>query len=105
MSNKSVRYVKLLRADLDHNGFKYKEGLNVLDEPFNSHMEEGGGLYFCKESDIYKWIAFYKDSLGFIADVTLCPDSTYIETAHKVKTDKFILGPFRPFTVDQWIHS
>ena len=48
---------KLLNSNLTHHGFTYKEGLNVLTEPFNTEKECGaGGLYYCSSKDIISWI-------------------------------------------------
>ena len=94
-------YMKLLRKDRTHNGLVFKEGLNCLldTETFNENPECGtGGLYFCKEEDIYHWLTMYHNDLGFVATVTLCSDSTCVtmDSGYKLKTDRFILGPFQP---------
>ena len=58
-SDKEV--VKLTVENNCHNGFQYKEGLNVLnnDEPFNSDPECGpGGLYCCFKEDFGMWVNY-----------------------------------------------
>ena len=94
-------YVKLIRKDRTHNGLCFQEGLNCLKETetFDERRECGpGGLYFCKEEDIGHWIHLYKEDLGYMATVTLCPDSNCVtmDKEHKLKTDRFFLGPFQP---------
>ena len=100
-SNSPPAYVKLIRKDRTHNGLVLIEGLNSLKpgETFDPNRSCGpGGLYFCKEEDVGRWIGLYKQDLGFIATVTLCSDSTVItmEMDHKLKTDRFLLGVFQP---------
>ncbi len=34
--NKLSQYVKLTKKDCIHNGYKYKKGLNILNEKFNN---------------------------------------------------------------------
>ena len=94
-------YVKLIRKDRTHTGLVLVEGLNCLkpDETFDPNPACGpGGLYFCKEEDVCHWIDLYNEVLGFVATVTLCSDSTVITMGaeHKLKTDRFVLGPFQP---------
>jgi len=86
------RYYKLLREELVHNGFTYKEGLNVLAEPFKG----ASGLHFSEEKDIFHWLdRLYGDDIEWIAAVQLCPDSRVVYGKNECKTDKFILGPIR----------
>ena len=45
----SKTYYKVVRKNHNHNGFIYKKGLNVLNEPFNDDPNAscvGGRLYF-----------------------------------------------------------
>ena len=93
--------MKLIRKDRTHNGLVFKEGINCLleSEIFDERPECGsGGLYFCKEEDIEHWLSLYNSDIGYIATVTLCPDSTCVsmESSRKLKADRFILGPFQP---------
>ena len=90
-------YVKLIRKDRKHNDLLLHEGLNCLmpGEEFDPCPSCGpGGLYFCKEEDFQYWLPYYDIDLGFIAQVTLCPDSRGVVMDKKLKTDKCILGPF-----------
>ena len=87
-------YVKLIRKDRTHNGLCFQEGLNCLKETetFDKRPDCGpGGLYFCKEEDIGHWIHLYKEDLGYMATVTLCPDSNCVtmDKEHKLKSDVF----------------
>ena len=107
-------YVKLIRKDRTHNGLVLKEGYNCLKktETFDERPECGpGGLYFCKEEDVGYWLFMYGEHLGYIATVTLCPDSICLsmDDSHKLKADRFILGPFQPiedfFTHERCVHA
>jgi hypothetical protein len=85
-------YVKLTTKYGVHNGYRYKEGLNCLDGKFNSDNICGsGGLYFCDEKDIGKWISYSDKVMYYIWDVTLLDDSKLVDMGDKLKTDKFIL--------------
>ena len=85
-------YVKLTTGDGVHNGYQYKEGLNCLNGKFNSKKICGpGGLYFCDEKDIGKWISYSDKVMHYIWDVTLLDDSKLVDMGNKLKTDKFIL--------------
>ena len=67
-------YYKILRSDLTHNGFVYKEGLNVLDGPFNSDpCCKPGGLFFVEDLYIFCWLTMYTSDINdiYIADVKL----------------------------------
>ena len=100
-----VQHVKLLRRSKVHNGFRFKKGLNILREPFNSWPNcDGGGLYYCKNSDIITWLFLY-DDLGWLADVKNPPDAQIVKMPYKLKADKIILSNFRRITQETWLQS
>ena len=102
-------FYKLLRADMNHRGFKYKEGYNELPEKFdiNPKICGPGGLYFSDEKDIFGWtinyFTTYNESI-LIAKVTLLNDSQFVamimntfdniydNNYNSYKTDKLILS-------------
>ena len=85
-------YVKLTTKDRVHNGYQYKEGLNCLEGKFNSdNICAEGGLYFCDEKDIGKWVNYGNKVMHYIWDVTLFDDSKLVVMGDKLKTDKFII--------------
>jgi len=99
-------YVKLIRKDRTHNGLLLREGLNCFKqgEKFNT-CEGPCGLYFYKEEDIDCWFDMCdtrceSNHLGFVATVTLCPDSKVVTKGRMLQTDKFVLGPFQ--TVEEY---
>jgi len=86
-------YVKLTTEDCVHDGYKYKEGLNLLNGIFNNQKiyYDPGGLYFCRKRDIAKWIDYGEKNTYYIWDVVLCNDSKLVDMGDVLKTDKFIL--------------
>ena len=86
-------YVKILRKDMTHHKFLYKEGLNVDTIPFNpTGTCSPGGLYFCTLEDMPLYIEYGT----LIADVELPADAAVYAEDHKVKADKIILKNIRP---------
>jgi hypothetical protein len=87
---------KLLHADLVHNDFTYKEGLNVDHLPFRAYGDcEPGGLYYTDLEHIGCW--FYWDTT-LIADVTV-PDDARVHPGprgDKWKADRLVLSNIRP---------
>jgi len=94
-----VHYVKILSSDLVHNGFKYKEGLNVDILPFDpSGSCKPGGLYFTDLKNFCKFL----DYGNLVADVTI-PDDAQVyadggdaTSPYKWKADRIILSNIRP---------
>ena len=88
-----MNYYKVLREDLNHNGFQYKENaLNVDTEEFNPHGScESGGLYFSRK-DILAFLNYGP----WICKVTLPKDARIHKDTNshpeKWKADKIILG-------------
>jgi hypothetical protein len=91
-------YYKLLRPDLTHYDFIYKEGLNVLNQPFNPDPEcDNGGLYFSDLDNIFKWLGLYSCNPNLlIACVHLPEDAQFIsidtDNGKKYKSNKIILS-------------
>jgi hypothetical protein len=79
-----------------HNGFTYKEGLNVDTLPFNpSGSCEPGGLYYTSLDHLEKWR--HDERWPLIADVTI-PADARVHTepcGTKWKADKLVLSNIR----------
>jgi hypothetical protein len=93
-------YIKILSEDLKHNGFQYKEGLNVDTIPFNPTGScLPGGLYFTDEK-------YLLDFLGYgtkIADVEIPSNAKVYRDGNKWKADKIILKNIRDIKdLPQW---
>ena len=81
---------KILHKSMVHNDFKYKEGLNVLQQPFNPNGScRSGGLYISTEP--HNFIDFGT----LLADVQLPEDALVWVESGKLKVDKLILSNIR----------
>src|SRR3989339_112885 len=85
---KEYEFYKLLKGDLTHYEYTYKDGLNVDVNEFNSKGEcSKGGLYFTEKNKIPMWI----NSYNFITKCVIPNDAKiYIEN-NKFKSDKLIV--------------
>ena len=89
-----VQFVKLTNKWENHNGFQFKNGLNVDCIPFNIKSEcSPGGIYFCRLDNFTKYINYGGLLMYFIRIVNI-PDSAQIfeESNGKYKSDKIILS-------------
>lgn len=87
---------KLLHKNLEHRGFKYKEGLNVDHLPFTAYGDcEPGGLYYTDFAHIGVWLSAQH---AWIADVTVPVDARVHPGPHgdKWKADQIVLSNIRP---------
>jgi hypothetical protein len=91
-------YYKLLRPDLKHYDFIYKEGLNVLIQSFNPDPDCGkGGLYFSDLDNIFKWLHIYHYNPDLLIAYVCLPEDAQIvsidkNNIKKYKSDKIILS-------------
>ncbi|AGF85727.1 repeat protein [Moumouvirus goulette] len=70
----SKLYFKITNKYENHNGFQYRDGLNILEEEFNNNPNEScvpGRLYFCKP----KYIHLYLDYGTNLREVYLPKDN------------------------------
>lgn len=89
LSGKDIkcRLYKILLPSLVHNKYKYKVGLNTLEEKFEPSGDcTSGGLYATWEP----WRFFHYGI--FISEVTLPDDAQVWTMPHKLKADKLIIG-------------
>ena len=104
MSQVLSPYVKLTTEDCIHNGYKYEEGLNVLNGPFdNQKVCNKGGLYFCRKEYAGKWVDYNDKIMHWIWDVVVPDEAKIVDMNDKLKTDKFILSNKRSIWLDQEI--
>jgi hypothetical protein len=85
--------VKLAVENNIHNGFEFKEGLNVDPVPFNASGNcTKGGFYFTFSDYWSEWVSYRSEFMYWMWDVKI-PDDTqvYLESDSKIKVDKFIL--------------
>jgi len=84
-----TQYWKVLRADLKHYGFQYREGLNIDTVHFNPSGEcLPGGLYY---TDTYN-IPFFFHYGTKIARVTIPKGTRVHHEGNKSKADRLILS-------------
>lgn len=77
-------YLKILKEDLRHHGFQYKEGLNVDTKKFDPSQKYGGGLFFTDGKSIFSFL----DRGTKIADVTI-PDGEPVVSVDSFGTKKY----------------
>ena len=63
-----TKYIKLTNAKCEHNGFKFKEGLNVDTIPITKDECTPGGLYFTTLEHIEKWLSYNNCHMYFVWD-------------------------------------
>ena len=93
-----MNYYKITNKEENHNGLKYKTGLNIDILPFNPSGDcQSGGIYFSKE-DILSFLGYGP----WIRKVTIPNDAQVYENPGKPKkwkADKVILGRKKKITV------
>jgi len=91
LERENMEYYKIFNEKENHNGFQFKEGLNILEEEWNpSGNCTSGGFYIAKE-DIFAFLNYGP----WIRKITLPKDAMVYEnpgSPKKYKADKIILG-------------
>ena len=89
-----TKFYKVLNDSLCHNGFIYKEGLNVDTHPFTpTGTCSAGGLYFCEEDKLINYLFDYG---SFYATVSIPNDALVYKEENKFKTSRIILHNIQP---------
>ena len=90
-----TKYIKLMRKDEIHNGYKFKTGLNkLINEQWNPNLDEGGGFYFCDLDTFPYWMMLYDDICWF-RYVTIPKGVEVVKGRIKYKAPEIILGERR----------
>lgn len=91
--NENYILIKLTNEKENHNGFQFKDGLNVDSIKFYPHeLCRPGGIYFIFTKNARKWISYGDKTMTFYRQVIIPDDSkVYIENG-KFKTDKLFLN-------------
>jgi len=93
----NLQLVKLTNEEEKHNGFQYKDELNIDAVPFNpTFFCQPGGLYFTEKRYTEKWSTYNKKTMKYIRNVTIPSDARVFCEGDKFKADKFILSPREP---------
>ena len=92
-----MKYYKILRSDMTHHGFVYKEGLNIDTEPFDETPDCGGGLFFSNAENI---LSFWRYG-DLIAEVEVPDGTKIVQVGDKYKAHAIVLKNIKPiWTVD-----
>jgi len=101
----SKTYYKVVRKNHNHNGFIYKKGLNVLNEPFNDDPKAScvtGRLYFTD----YKNLPKFFDYGYYIYEIVVPKDARVVKDPEGDKwgADRLVLGKCYRIVedFDQW---
>ena len=87
-----MKYYKILRSDMKHHGFVYKEGLNIDTEPFDETPDCGGGLFFSDAEHILSFVNYG----NLIAEVEVPNGEKIIPVENKYKAHAIVLKNIRP---------
>src|SRR5271156_3340275 len=94
-------YYKVMKQNLNHRGFQYKLGENILDVPF-SPIDDPGGFYICNLEDVVCWLNLYVD-LELVYEVKLYTDSKTQVYTNRIKTDKLHLA--NPILIETFLEK
>ena len=88
------KYYKFFSESRVHYGFYYKEGLNVLKEPFDpTGTCRSGGFYFTDINNIMQFQGYGPS----ISEIEIPDDALVYREDEKFKTDKMIIKKFETF--------
>ena len=82
--------VKILNANRIHNGFVYKEGLNVCTQPWNDIECYHGGLYACPLRHLFAWLPHFLDAAS-VAWVYVPQGAHRASYPTKIKASRLVL--------------
>lgn len=101
----NARFARLMNLGENHNGFQYRDGMNILSNEFTDN-KFGDGLYFSKVCDVMKW-RYGCDIDGervWVREVIIPPESKTLQTGpNAFKTDRFILG--QRISINEWTYK
>src|SRR5579871_2934235 len=85
-------FVKLTNERENHNGFQFRDGLNVDSLQFNPHGEcRPGGIYFCLETELPRWLHYNEKTMVYCREVTIPNHAKVYDEGDKFKADRLIL--------------
>ncbi len=95
-------FYKITNYNENHNGFQYKDGLNIDTKPFMQDDLCSNGLYFYDIENLWR----FKHRGVNIREITIPNDTVYIkesfDNTHKYKANKIILGKKMEFGSDEF---
>ena len=87
-----MKYYKILRSDMTHHEFVYKEGLNIDTEPFDETPDCGDGLFFSDAENILSFV----DHGDLIAEVEVPNGTKIVQVNDKYKAHAIVLKNIKP---------
>lgn len=97
---KDTKFYKLTNFGELHNGFQFKDGLNIDTVEFRPVGEcKAGGIYFTEENKINRWAGIHR----YYRMVTIPDDARVYVENNKFKADKLILGARHDMTEQEMI--
>ncbi|AYV86912.1 MAG: hypothetical protein Sylvanvirus13_19 [Sylvanvirus sp.] len=85
---------KLTNAACTHNGFEFKEGLNIDSKPWNSSLCYEGGIYLTTLRNAPLWFHYSENigSMKYIWDAEIPTDTQWQQEVYKIKSHQVILS-------------
>ncbi len=87
----TIKLYKLTTETENHNGYQFKDGLNIDTNPINTNKCSKGGIYFTNEENITNWLIYNDKIMKYKREVKILDDSIIFTEENKYKTDKLIL--------------
>ena len=97
-----AKFVKLLLPSMEHNGMKFKEGLNVDNKIMTLEHCAPDGIYFTDTNNVWLSLKYYSNDKDetiypfWICDVEIPDGESFIAYDDEYKASKVILSNFRP---------
>src|SRR5579872_2345629 len=103
---KKTKFVKMTNMDENHNGYKFKDGLNIDTSPFYPYDEcTKGGIYFTDFKKRYTWFYYWTTLMKHIRKVTIPNDAQVYVEKDKFKADKIFLGPKKVISKKDYLNA
>lgn len=100
---RGIKCYKITNKKERHYWVQYRDGLIVDPEEFNPVGEcSSGGMYFFSQDNIHYFMKYCGCEIDWIRDVTFPDDAQIYVEENKFKCDKFILGPRRKFSLNEF---
>lgn len=111
-----IELIKLTNAEENHNGFQFKDGLNIDTIDFYPKQEcSPGGIYFIEKQFAYRWTYYTTNThytiieeeniMVYMRKVTIPDDARIYIEIDKFKADKIILGSRTEISKDVYMKA
>ncbi len=89
-NNNKYRYIKLLNEDMNHHGFQWQLGCNVLPSYQTYNDPNLNALHICEVKDFFIWMTLYP-KIKWVAYASISDNARYEITDNKVKSEAVVL--------------